>query len=172
MTNHAYFNLNGDDSGDILSHEVWVDADTYTRTDANSIPTGEIVAVEGTPMDFRRKKTVGRDIAADYEALIWGNGYDHNWVINGEGYRKAAEMSAKESGITMEVYTDRPGMQIYSGNFLSSEPGKRSAFYMKRGGICFETQVFPDAIHHANFLSPILRKGEVWETVTAYKFIF
>ena len=140
--------------------------------DADSIPTGEIVPVEGTPMDFRRKKSVGRDIAADYEALILGNGYDHNWVINGEGYRKAAEISAKESGITMEVYTDRPGMQIYSGNFLSSEPGKRSAFYTKRGGICFETQMFPDAIHHENFPSPILRKGEVWETVTAYKFIF
>lgn len=172
MTNHAYFNLNGDASGDVLSHEVWVDADSYTRADADSIPTGELVLVEGTPMDFRKKKPIGRDIAEAYEALVFGNGYDHNWVIRGEGYRKAAEMTAKESGITMEVYTDRPGVQIYTGNFLKDEPGKNGAVYPKRGGVCFETQGFPDAIHHENFPSSVLKKGEAWETVTAYKFIF
>lgn len=172
MTNHAYFNLNGHDSGDILSHEVWVDADTFTRTDRDSIPTGEIVSVEGTPMDFRERKPVGRDIDMDYEALIFGNGYDHNWVLNGAGYRKAAELAAAESGITMEVYTDRPGVQIYAGNFLNNEQGKQGAVYQKRNGICFETQGFPDAVHHENFPSPVLKKGEVWETTTAYKFIF
>lgn len=123
-------------------------------------------------MDFRRKKPIGRDIAEAYEALVFGNGYDHNWVIRGEGYRKAAEMTAKESGITMEVYTDRPGVQIYTGNFLKDEPGKNGAVYPKRGGVCFETQGFPDAIHHENFPSSVLKKGEDWETVTAYKFIF
>lgn len=172
MTNHAYFNLNGHDSGDILSHEVWVDADSYTRTDMDSISTGELVSVEGTPMDFREKKSIGRDIRQDYEALIYGKGYDHNWVINGKAYRKAAEMTAKESKITMEIYTDRPGVQIYSGNFLNNERGKDGAVYQKRGGICFETQTFPDAMNHENFPSPVLRKGEAWETTTAYKFIF
>lgn len=109
----------------------------------------------------------------DYEALIFGKGYDHNWVVNGAGYRKAAELAAYvESGITMEVYTDRPGVQIYAGNFLNNEQGKQGAVYQKRDGICFETQGFPDAVHHENFPSPVLKKGEVWETATAYKFIF
>lgn len=172
LTNHAYFNLNGHTSGDILSHEVWVDADAFTRTDRDSIPTGELVPVEGTPMDFRKKKPVGKEIDMDYEALIFGNGYDHNWVLNGSGYRKAAELTAVESKITMEVYTDRPGVQIYAGNFLNNEQGKQGAVYQKRDGICFETQGFPDAVHHENFPSSILKKGETWETTTAYKFIF
>ncbi|MDO4313372.1 MAG: aldose epimerase family protein [Eubacteriales bacterium] len=171
MTNHAYFNLNGQGVGDILNHEVWVDADTFTVADADSIPTGEIALVEGTPMDFRQKKPVGRDIDENYEALIYGNGYDHNWVINGEGYRKAAEITGDKSGITMEVYTDRPGVQIYAGNFLSDEKGKGGVLYQKRTGICFETQNFPDAIHHENFPSPVIKRGDVLETVTAYKFI-
>lgn len=170
MTNHAYFNLNGHDSGDILAHQVWVDADTFTRADEYSIPTGEIVPVEGTPMDFREKKPVGRDIDEDYEALNFGNGYDHNWIINGEGFRKAAEVTADQSGITMEVFTDRPGVQIYAGNFLNNEKGKKGAVYQKRTGICFETQNFPDAINHENFPSPVIRGGDVLETVTAYKF--
>lgn len=171
MTNHAYFNLNGHDFGDVLNHSMWIDADTFTRTDKESIPTGEIVPVEGTPMDFREKKTVGRDIDEAYEALICGNGYDHNWILNGEGFRKAAEISAEDSGITMEVYTDRPGMQIYTGNFLNNEQGKDGAIYQERHGICFETQNFPDAIHHENFPSPVIRGGDVLETSTAYKFI-
>lgn len=171
MTNHAYFNLNGHDSGDVLNHSMWVGANTFTRTDKESIPTGEIVPVDGTPMDFREKKTIGRDIDEAYEALIYGNGYDHNWIINGDGFRKAAEISAEDSGITMEVYTDRPGMQIYTGNFLSNEQGKDGAIYQQRHGVCFETQNFPDAIHHKNFPNPVIRGGDVLETSTAYKFI-
>lgn len=171
MTNHSYFNLAGHDSGDILGQEVWLDADAFTPADEQSIPTGEILPVEGTPMDFREKKAVGRDIEQDYEALNFGTGYDHNWVLNGSGYRKVGEMSSSESGITMEVYTDLPGIQIYSGNFLIAEPGKAGAVYKKRAAICFETQYYPDAVNKEQFEGPVLKAGEVYETTTAYKFM-
>lgn len=172
MTNHSYFNLNGHASGDVLKHTLWVDADHYTRANAESIPTGEITPVDGTPMDFRVKKEVGRDIDADYEAVIFGKGYDHNWCLNNNGtFAKVAEINADVSGITMEVYTDLPGVQIYSGNFLIEELGKQGVVYKKRQGICFETQYYPDAINHDNFEGPVCKAGEVYKTTTCYKFI-
>lgn len=172
MTNHTYFNLNGHASGDVLEQEVWMDADAFTATDEELIPTGEIVNVEGTPMDFRVKKAIGRDIEADYEALIFGGGYDHNWCLNNKGkFAKVIEMSSALSGITMEVYTDLPGVQMYSGNFLEEEVGKQGIVYHKRAGICFETQYYPDAINHENFPSPICKKGEEYKTTTVYKFV-
>ena len=171
MTNHAYFNLNGHESGTILAHELLVNADGYTETDEGSIPTGRIIPVEGTPMDFRVKKVIGRDIEENYKALVDANGYDHNWTINGDGFRKAAELTGNESGITMEVYTDRPGVQVYAGNYLNDEQGKSGAIYGKRSGICFETQNYPDAIHHSEFPSPVLLKGEVLKTSSMYRFL-
>lgn len=172
MTNHSYFNLNGHASGDVLKHTLWVDADHYTRANAESIPTGEITPVDGTPMDFRVKKEVGRDIDADYEAVIFGKGYDHNWCLNNNGtFAKVAEINADVSGITMEVYTDLPGVQIYSGNFLVEELGKQGVVYKKRQGICFETQYYPDAINHDNFEGPVCKAGAVYKTTTCYKFI-
>lgn len=172
MTNHTYFNLNGHASGDVLEQEVWMDADAFTATDKELIPTGEIVNVEGTPMDFRVKKAIGRDIDADYEALIFGGGYDHNWCLNNKGkFAKVIEMSSALSGITMEVYTDLPGVQMYSGNFLEKEVGKQGIVYHKRAGICFETQYYPDAINHENFPSPVCKKGEEYKTTTIYKFV-
>lgn len=123
-------------------------------------------------MDFRQPKTIGRDIGMDYEALVFGQGYDHNWALNNHGsYAKVAELSAASTGITMEVYTDLPGIQMYTGNFLVKEPGKDGAFYLKNQGVCFETQYFPDAINHANFASPICKGGETYQTTTFYKFI-
>lgn len=172
MTNHSYFNLNGHASGNILTQEVWLDADAFTAGDEELIPTGEIVPVEGTPMDFRTKKAIGRDIEEEYEALLCGKGYDHNWVLNNNGeFAKVGELTSKESGITMEVYTDLPGIQIYTGNFLVEEVGKGGVIYRHRQGVCFETQYFPDAIHHENFGGPVCKAGEVYKTKTLYKFV-
>ena len=170
LTNHSYFNLSGHASGTVLKQEVMIAADSFTRADAESIPTGEIVPVEGTPMDFREYKTIGQDIEADYEALVFGMGYDHNWVLNGDGMRVVAGMRSKETGIAMEVVTDLPGMQFYTGNFLISEAGKEGAEYKKRHGVCFETQYFPDAVHKEHFEGPVVRAGEVYDTTTVYRF--
>ena len=122
-------------------------------------------------MDFRVKTEVGRDIEEEYEALIFGKGYDHNWCLNNKGeFAKVAEMDADISGIRLEVFTDLPGVQIYSGNFLVEEPGKNGVVYKHRQGICFETQYYPNAINHDNFESPVCKAGEVYQTRTAYKF--
>ncbi len=172
MTNHSYFNLNGHSSGDILHHVLMVEADTFTRNDAESIPTGEILPVEGTPMDFRVKKEIGRDIEMPYEQLVWGRGYDHNWCLNApRSLRKVIDVTGDQTGITMEVLTDQPGVQIYTGNFLDRENGKEGVVYRYRQGVCFETQNYPDAIHHDNFPSPVVKAGEKYQTTTIYRFV-
>lgn len=172
MTNHTYFNLNGHDSGTILSHQITLDSDAFTRADAQSIPTGEIVDVTDTPMDFRKGRVIGTDIDSSYEAILLGQGYDHNWVLKNNGkFVKVAEAVGDKSGIIMEVYTDLPGIQVYTGNFLDGEPGKEGAVYPRRAGVCFETQFFPDAVHHEEFPSPVCRAGETYHTVTAYRFV-
>ena len=171
LTNHSYFNLSGHASGTVLDQEVMLYADAYARADSQSIPTGEIVPVSGTPMDFRQLKPVGAEIEEAYEALEFGKGYDHNWVLNGNGYRKAAFMRSKESGIAMEVYTDLPGMQFYTANFVDHEKGKAGAVYNMRQAACFETQYFPDAVHKDYFEGPEVKAGEVYETTTAYRFV-
>lgn len=170
-TNHSYFNLSGEASGSVLNQQVWINADAYTRADAQSIPTGEITPVSGTPMDFRMEKEIGKEIDAEYEALQFGGGYDHNWVLNESGKRKAASMYSEESGIRMEVYTDLPGMQFYTGNFLENELGKNNTVYKKRYGVCFETQFFPDAINKKQFQSPIVRAGQIFKSETVYQFL-
>ena len=153
-----------------MDQEVMIFADAYTRADEQSITTGEIIAVEGTPMDFRKWKAIGGEIESDYEALKFGGGYDQNWVINGTGYRQAASMYSKETGIGMKVYTDLPGMQFYTGNYITRVNGKDGAVYQKRHGVCFETQYFPDAVHKENFEGPVVRAGVVYDTATVYQF--
>ena len=170
FTNHSYFNLDGHGAGNVLEQKVWIDADAYTRADRQSIPTGEIVSVEGTPMDFRTGQLIGARIGEDYEALNFGGGYDHNWVLNGSGLRRVAGMCSSRSGIGMEVYTDLPGMQFYTANFVEDEKGKEGAVYGRRQGTCFETQFFPDAIHQESFPSPVVHAGEIYDTTTEYHF--
>ncbi len=172
FTNHSYFNLDGHDGKDTLKQRVWIDADTYTRADEGSIPTGEFTPVKGTPMDFTVMKPIEQDIHEDYEALVFGGGYDHNWVLNhpqGEVSLCAASESDK-SGIRMEVYTDLPGIQFYTANFLKNMTGKGGAVYEKRCCYCFETQYYPDSVNKPEFQSPVLKAGEEYKTTTIYKF--
>ena len=171
FTNHAYFNLAGHQSGSVLNQKVWIDADFFTVTDKDSIPTGELVPVKGTPMDFTSLKTIGQDIAADYEPLIFGKGYDHNWALNHPAGELALSLKAVDeaSGRVMEVYTDLPGVQFYTGNMLDGI-GKDGVEYQARHGYCFETQHFPDAVNKPQFPSPFLKAGEEYRTTTIYRF--
>ena len=172
LTNHSYFNLEGQVSDSVLEHEVWIDADAFTPTDDGLIPTGEIRSVEGTPMDFRTFHALGQRIEEDYEPLKQAGGYDHNYVLNHEGaYGLCCKLRSLRTGIVMEVYTDLPGMQLYCGNFLDNEAGgKNGRVYGKRSAVCFESQYFPDAVHHENFKIPICKAGEKYRSMTGYKF--
>ena len=171
MTNHSYFNMDGQESGSAEQQSVWIDADYYTENDEESIPTGEILPVKGTPMDFTKKKKIGKDIDADYEALKLAGGYDHNWVLKTDGkFKKVAEITGAKSGITMTVSTDLPGIQFYTGNYINSEKGKGGVVYQKRQGVCFETQYFPDAVNQESFKQPILKEGEQYITRTSFQF--
>lgn len=173
MTNHSYFNLAGHNTGSAVDQQVWIDADRYTPMDAVSIPTGEIASVQGTPMDFTKMKPIGRDIDADFEQLSFGSGYDHNWVLNhrpGE-LSLSAKAYDEKSGRGLEVYTDLPGIQFYTANYLDCVlPGKDRAEYGCRHGYCFETQYYPDAVNKPEFPSTILRAGTEYKTTTIYKF--
>lgn len=173
LTNHSYFNLAGHASGSVLDQKVVINSDAITQADQESIPHGEIIDVTGTPMDFRKEKAIGDEIDADYDQLVWAGGYDHNWIVNTKPGQVSfvASMYDDKSGRFMQVYTDQPGMQFYTGNFLDgTEIGKGGAVYEKRSAACFETQYFPNAINVPSFEQPVLKAGDLYRTTTIYRF--
>lgn len=173
MTNHTYFNLSGHDSGIMEDQIMMIPADYFTAIrDGQAIPTGEYAPVEGTPMDFRTAKPIGRDIEADFEQMKFVGGYDHNYVIAKEAgtMRKMAEVYSEKTGIVMEAFTDCCGMQFYAGNCITDHKGKGGAFYTRRDGFCLESQYYPNSINQEGFDSPLLKAGEKYETETIYKF--
>ena len=172
-TNHSYFNLKGHSSGKIEDHTIELYASNYTPADKESIPYGDIVSVEGTPMDLRKETVVGDKIDSDFEQLNFAAGYDHNWVTDNydNKVRKIAVVKSPAKDCVMEVYTDLPGVQFYAGNFIDEQRGKQGAAYGKRSGLCLETQYYPDSVNKENFPSVVYGPEKEYQSVTIYKFL-
>ncbi|HET6180090.1 MAG TPA: aldose epimerase family protein [Candidatus Sulfotelmatobacter sp.] len=175
FSQHSYFNLAGEGTSDILSHEIMINADRFTPVDKNLIPTGELRPVKGTPFDFTTSTKIGSRIEDSYDQLVLGHGYDHNWVLNRKsgdnGLVLAARVYEPTSGRVLEVSTTQPGIQFYTGNFLDGTvTGKEGHVYKRRYGLCLETQHFPDSPNHPDFPTTILNPGETFRSKTVFKF--
>lgn len=171
LTNHSYFNLNGADGANIYNHLMRMNCDFYTPNSSECIPYGEILSVKNTPFDFTKEKYIGDDINADHEQIKMFGGYDHNFVINGNGFREVAEVKSTTTGITMKVFSDKPGVQLYTSNSIDEDRVcKNGVKYQKHGGLCLESQHFPNSISFSHFPSPVLKEGELYSYKTEYRF--
>lgn len=173
LTNHSYFNLSGEGDPSVADHELEIHADTFLPTDETAIPYGDAVQVEGTPMDFRTPHLVGERIEDDFEQLHFGRGYDHTYVLNkkGEEMSFCARCSSPKTGIVMEVWTTQPGVQLYTGNWMTGNmEGKHQHHYPSRAALCLETQHFPDSPNHPTYPSTVLRPEEAFTSETLFKF--
>ena len=174
MTNHSYFNLSGNPSNPAIDHILYINASNFTPVDSTFMTTGEIASVEGTPMDFTTPKAIGQDIENPYQQLRNGKGYDHNWVLDTKGNvnELAAKLSCPSTGIAVEVYTNEPGIQIYTGNFLKGNVvGKNGVAYPCRASVCLETQHFPDSPNKPQWPSVLLGPGQKYYSECIYKFV-
>ncbi|MGE4277908.1 MAG: aldose epimerase family protein [Lawsonibacter sp.] len=169
LTSHCYFNLNG--GGSALAHNLQIVADQFTENNGECLPTGKIFSVSGTPMDFRVSRPLGNASFSENEQLRQFGGYDHNYVLRGGfAVKKAAVLESLQTGLRMTVLTDRPGMQLYSGNSLTVRTGKNGVLYHPHDAVCLETQLFPNAMQCVNFPSPVLKHGATYHSQTEYRF--
>lgn len=172
LTNHNYFNLSGQGADTMTDHTMWIDSDRATEISNELIPTGKILDIKGTALDFTTEKVISKDIDSSEEAIKLGGGFDHNFILNNPDIKKAfARATSPVTGISMEVFTDLPAVQFYSGNFMGTDPnGKGGKAYARRSGFCLETQYYPDTPNHDNFPSDLFKAGQVLDSTTIYKF--